>query len=67
MASTYAMMSSSCMVSFLSRWFSILAFLLDSASDSLVALAKATTSFLLMGGEVGLGASYGGRTMEGEG
>ena len=47
--------------------FSILAFLLDSASDSLVALAKATTSFLLMGGEVGLGASYGGRTMEGEG
>lgn len=49
------MPASSCMASFLSRCLSILAFLLDLAKYCLVALAMAATSFLLKGGEVGLG------------
>lgn len=59
-ASIDTMMStSSFLESFLSKYLFVLTFPLDSARDSWVALAKETTSFLLMGEEVGLGAGYG--------
>ena len=53
------MSTSSFLESFLSKYLFVLTFPLDSARDSWVALAKETTSFLLMGEEVGLGAGYG--------
>jgi len=57
MASTNTMMPTSIyMTSFPSRCLSILAFLLEFARDCLVVLARETTYFLLMMGEVGLGA-----------
>ena len=47
-----------------------LVFILDLAKESLVALAEAATSFLVMGREVGFGDSYdvcGGSAKDGEG
>jgi len=50
---------SSFIASFRSRVLSILAFFLDFANDFFVTLANAKTSFLLLGGEDGLGECWG--------